>query len=107
MIEILGVLGDQHGVLRGMVIDDIQHQLHAAGVHFLHQAREGIKVAVGGVDGAEIHHAVRRTVLAQAVEDSAGMDGHQPHHVHTQCLDAVQIGDHTVKVALVSEILYG
>ena len=94
----------QHGILRGVVIDDVEHDLHAASMNLLHQPPKGIEIAVSGVDRAEIPHGIGRAALAELHLFSTGMDGHEPHHIHTQIADAVEFVDHPVKVVFFRQV---
>ena len=100
VVEPLGVVFGQPGVGRGVVIDDVDDALHAAGVDGVDQMAEIVERAELGVDGAVVTDGIWAAEAPLAVFLAGGMDGQQPDDIRAEGLDAVKVGLHGGEGAL-------
>ena len=87
----LGVLPQQHRVRRGVVIDHVDHALHAAPVDLLRQSFEVLHCPVGRVHAAVVAVCVRAAEASFLSLHADGVDRHEPDDIRPQRLDPVQI----------------
>ena len=100
VVEPFGVVFGQPGVGRGVVIDDVDDALHAAGVDGVDQMAEIVERAELGVDGAVVTDGIWAAEAPLAVFLAGGMDGQQPDDIRAEGLDAVKVGLHGGEGAL-------
>ena len=100
LIEKFRMLGNERGVGRGVIIDHVDHALHAALVNFIDQMDKVLHRAVFGVDRAIIPVGIGAAEAAFLVQTADGMDGHEPDDIHAQRTDAVEIRLNGAKRAL-------
>ena len=77
-----------------MVIYHVDDALHAPAVDLLHQVDKILHAAVLGVHGTVVAVGIRAAQAPLSVQNTDGVDGHQPDNIHPQRPDAVQIGLH-------------
>ena len=100
VVEPFGVVFGQPGVGRGVVIDDVDDALHAAGVDGVDQMAEIVERAELGVDSAVVTDGIWAAEAPLAVFLAGGMDGQQPDDIRAEGLDAVKVGLHGGEGAL-------
>ena len=83
-----------------MVIDHINHALHAEGMNGVHQLAEVLHCAVAGVDGAVIPVGIRAAQAAFFVFYPDRVNRHEPDDVRAEGFDALEIRDDGEKSAL-------
>ena len=77
----------------GVVDDELDHDLHVAGVGFGEKLAEVIEGAIGGVDGVVVRDVV--AVVAQG----RGEEGEEPEAGDAEFLEVVELGDEALEVA--------
>ena len=85
------MLLQQHRVRRGVVIDHVDHALHAAPVDFLCQGSEVLHCAVGRVHAAIVTVRIGAAEAAFLSHDADGVNRHEPDDIRPQRFDPVQI----------------
>ena len=82
------------GVLIGGVVDDeLDHDLHVAGVGFGEELAEVIEGSVGGVDADVVGDVVA------VVAEGRGEEGEEPEAGDAEFLEVVELGDEALEVA--------
>ena len=99
-VEELRMLPEEDGVRGGMVVDHVDHALHAPRVDGVHQGLEVLHGAVGGVHGPVVPVGVGAAEAALLPSLPDGVDGQEPDDVRAEGLDPVQIRDHGAEGAL-------
>ena len=87
----VGVVGHEHGIVRGMIENDVNHHLEAQVVGGGDETGEVVFVAKFGVDLAVVGDGVGRAKPTFAMGNADGMDGHEPDDVDAHAVDARQI----------------
>ena len=100
VIEELRMLGVERGVRRGVVVDDVDHALHAALVDLVHERLEIVHRAIGGIDSTVVAVGIRAAEAAFFALHADRVDRQEPDDVRAESLDAVEIGDDRAERAL-------
>ena len=100
VIEELRMRGVERGVRRGVVVDDVDHALHAALVNLIHERLEIVHRAIGGIDSTVVAVGIRAAEAAFFALYADRVDRQEPDDVRAESLDAIEIGDDRAERAL-------
>ena len=99
-VEKVRVLVIKRRVRGRVVIHNVDHALHAAGVNFADQLLEIVHRAIGGVDASIVPVGIRAAERSFLAFDADGMNRQKPDDIGSQCADAVQIRNHRAERSL-------
>ena len=104
VIEPFRVVLPQPGVRRGMVVDDINHALHAVRMNGIHQGPEVVHGAEFRIDSPVVPDRIGTAQGSLPVQLTERMNRHEPDDVRPKIPDAVQILLHLSKRAFLAVI---
>ena len=99
-VEPLGVRLPQHRVGRGVVVDHVDHALHALCVDGVDERLEILECSVLGVDRAVVAVGIGASERSFACLLADGVDGYEPDRVGAERADARQVVDERAECAL-------
>ena len=86
------MLGQQHRILRRVVVYNVDDALHAKAVDGVHQMSEVLHGAVIGVHRPVVRYGIRTAETPLLALLSDRMDRHQPDDVGAESLDSLEVG---------------
>ena len=93
-VEEAGVVRDQTRVMGGVVVDHVDHDPHAQRMDAIDEVREVVPGAIRRVHRAIVRDRVGTALAPLASGGSDRVDGHEPHDVRAEGLDALEVRVH-------------